>query len=889
MNFPVIGGGLFNTNVSLYGVIVGGGNNAIQGLSSEAFLGGGARNSIQASAPNSTLVGGFYNSIQQGDLDAFLGGGFTNSIQANGGYAVLVGGKGNSLNGDNSVLVGGEGNLLLQNAHDSFLGGGSNNTNTAAYAFLGGGTGNAIQQNSDNSFLGGGGGNFIGTNANSSTIGGGTGNAIQQSANGSVLVGGEENTIQDGAYDSFIGGGNGNVIGTNAYSSTIIGGNGNWIMSDIDGNTYGSVIRGGSNNTIEGDTSSAFIGGGAGNDVGINGNFATIPGGLNNYASGQYSFAAGQDAQATNDGAFVWADSQPAPFASTNNDSFNVRAQGGVHFVTGGAGVTVDGQPVGGSIAGFTIQQNSDGAPNVILGSTVNFVSSGIVGATIGGGGAPNYISYVYKNSVTADFGTVSGGDNNTASGNRATVGGGNHNTASGINATVGGGHNNTSSGEFATVGGGDINTARDYDATVGGGAGNYATNLDATVGGGGDNNAGGQYSTVPGGIYNSAFGDNSFAAGTQAKAMHKGVFVWADSQNADFLSTANDQFLIRAQGGVGINTNNPNGAALNVNGVVMAPSFQSPSGNSGGFNGGVANIASGNHSTAIGSGNTASGAASTAIGENSTASGVDSTAMGAATTASGPGSTAMGAHSTAGGRFSTAMGADTTASGDYSFAAGQNAQATNNGAFVWADSQFPNFTSTANDQFLIRAQGGVGIDTGTTIAGSLTINTNTYLDDHAIYLRGLSGVDRNHGLGYNGQTTTNFGTGQYQIDGPALWGYSGGLLGTKNGGDHAALQWNTTSVTVNGTFNNLSDRNAKQNFTSITPEQILAKVAQLPLSEWSYKMDAATRHIGPMAQDFYATFNVGTDDRHIAPVDENGVALAAIQGLNQKAGRTEG
>jgi hypothetical protein len=93
----------------------------------------------------------------------------------------------------------------------------------------------------------------------------------------------------------------------------------------------------------------------------------------------------------------------------------------------------------------------------------------------------------------------------------------------------------------------------------------------------------------------------------------------------------------------------------------------------------------------------------------------------------------------------------------------------------------------------------------------------------------------------------------------------------------------NTSSVTVNGTFNNNSDRNAKQDFAPVSPSQILDKVAQLPLSEWSYKDDPTTRHIGPMAQDFHATFNIGTDDKHLAPIDEGGVALAAIQGLNQK------
>ena len=35
------------------------------------------------------------------------------------------------------------------------------------------------------------------------------------------------------------------------------------------------------------------------------------------------------------------------------------------------------------------------------------------------------------------------------------------------------------------------------------------------------------------------------------------------------------------------------------------------------------------------------------------------------------------------------------------------------------------------------------------------------------------------------------------------------------------------------------------------------------------------------MAQDFYAAFGLGTDEKHITPLDANGIALAAIQGLN--------
>jgi len=81
-----------------------------------------------------------------------------------------------------------------------------------------------------------------------------------------------------------------------------------------------------------------------------------------------------------------------------------------------------------------------------------------------------------------------------------------------------------------------------------------------------------------------------------------------------------------------------------------------------------------------------------------------------------------------------------------------------------------------------------------------------------------------------------------------------------------------------------LSDRNAKENFAPIEPRVLLDRLASLPIQAWNYKSQSeSVRHIGPTAQDFAAAFHVGEDDRHIATVDEGGVALAAIQGLNQK------
>jgi hypothetical protein len=94
---------------------------------------------------------------------------------------------------------------------------------------------------------------------------------------------------------------------------------------------------------------------------------------------------------------------------------------------------------------------------------------------------------------------------------------------------------------------------------TVAGGGSNRADGFFASIGGGEANQAGGHWSTVAGGRQNTAAGDYSFAAGRQAKANHVGSFVWSDSGLSNFASTGNNQFLIRAAGGVGIGTNSPN------------------------------------------------------------------------------------------------------------------------------------------------------------------------------------------------------------------------------------------------------------------------------------------------------------------------------------------
>jgi hypothetical protein len=85
------------------------------------------------------------------------------------------------------------------------------------------------------------------------------------------------------------------------------------------------------------------------------------------------------------------------------------------------------------------------------------------------------------------------------------------------------------------------------------------------------------------------------------------------------------------------------------------------------------------------------------------------------------------------------------------------------------------------------------------------------------------------------------------------------------------------------------SDQNMKENFAAIDPAEILDQVVSLPIQSWSYKAHPDDKHIGPVAQDFHAAFGLnGADDTHIGTVDEGGVALAAIQGLNRKLAQKE-
>jgi hypothetical protein len=191
--------------------------------------------------------------------------------------------------------------------------------------------------------------------------------------------------------------------------------------------------------------------------------------------------------------------------------------------------------------------------PNVIGGISANRVASGTPAATICGGGLTlrnldNGAEETNPNSVSDYGGTVGGGIGNRAGNDNADF------SDAGL-ATVAGGQGNVAAGWVATVGGGGNNEARTWGSTVAGGEDNRATGPD---------------SAIPGGQKNTAGGGHSFAAGYHATVRDEdhGTFVWSDSSDTTsfFTSTGRNQFLIRADGGVGINTNTPS-VALDVYG----------------------------------------------------------------------------------------------------------------------------------------------------------------------------------------------------------------------------------------------------------------------------------------------------------------------------------
>jgi hypothetical protein len=438
---------------------------------------------------------------------AFLAG---EGHSASGNYVALPGGSGNQAEGDYSSISGGRDNIA--SGDYSSVGGGIYDSAMGVFSSVAGGTSNLSD------------GNY------STVSGGGYNHALGEA---SAIGGGSQNSSA-GDYSTIAGGGPsdpGNPTSTNnsIYDNygTIGGGGGNQVGSDnglTDDDEY-CTIGGGMNNVVS--EIYSIVGGGLNNSAG--GYAAAICGGSGNSATGNYSHvSAGSGNAADGTGATIGG-------GATNT------ASGNYTLISGGQNNTVIGQY------------------SIINGGAANNASANF--SNINGGSS---------NNTGADYAVISGGKANTASGLYSNVGGGENDTASADWSTISGGYTNKASSSYSTISGGNMNSAQGMASNVGGGENNSSMADWSSIGGGQDNSANGQYATIPGGSNNQASGSYSLAAGRNASALHDGTFVWADSNSSVFASTAENQYLISADGGVGIGTNSPS-EALEVSGTIYS------------------------------------------------------------------------------------------------------------------------------------------------------------------------------------------------------------------------------------------------------------------------------------------------------------------------------
>jgi len=427
------------------------------------------------------------------------------------------------------------------------------------------------------------------------------------------------------------------------------------------------------------------------------------------------------------------------------------------------------------------------------------------------------------------------------------------------VGATIAGGGNtgvfgtNAVLSDFGAVLGGQGNTAGGKYSTVGGllsaANGQYSTAF------GGVSTADADFATAMG--QSTASGTNSTAMG-QSTATKNNATAMGNSSATSLAATAMGSSTASGWASTALGSSSAAGVSATAAGSSTADpgaDFSAALGNSetadpyctamGRSHAGRNGLGGGAYATAMGSNSWATGFAATAMGNDTDASGDGSTAMGIGGTASGQGSISMSCgslffippvYTTASGYHALAMGSSSTASGDYSIAMGSYCLAS--GKYSFAAGQY---AQALNPGAFVWA------DT----------SPYPFYSDQVDQARFRS-------------------TGGFII----VTGVNGAGIATAG----ASLAPNATSWSV------VSDRNAKKNLQPLDTVDVLNKLAGIPITHWNYTWEADTNtpHIGPMAQDFKAAFYPNRDDKTITTLEFDGVALAAIQGLNQKLNQKE-
>ena len=837
-------------------------------------------------APN-VIGGGAGNSVSAGVSGAVIGGGGpANSAGAN--YATVAGGTGNAASGASSVVGGGSNNSATNTA--ATVPGGSGNLAGGANSFAAGQNAQALNAGafvwSDTSSLN----TFTSTAPNTvifRSVGGvGVNTNAPQSAlhvSGTIQSDGLKLTTspQSGALlvsdaagnatwqpaavralanatsPSVVGGFSNNTVGVGVFGATIAGGGGP-LGSNYVGAAYGTVGGGFDNSVI---SSYSTIGGGFQNRA--TSTYSVVGGGYNNVGSGTYSTVAGG---IQNTSGF---------YAAISGGYFN-NASGSGSFIGGGNTSVASGQES--AIAG--------GFGNVAV---------GLQSVVVGGNG----------NRASNTYSAILGGAFNTNSGLAGTIGGGSGNAVTNSYATVPGGSGNVAGAPYSFAAGRNARAVHDgsfvwadnstttplvstaanqfliranaglflsgspSDALLNVQGDTRIFDNEIFLRGGTDLNHGlGWYGTTkPWGLL-SVDGPvlYGFAGGALGTATGQKVAVYWNSLQQVGIGTDTPQQSLSVAGGLNIDQ-----AVQNNGTLANTLRFGSFSGE------------------AIGSKRSAGGAnpfgldfyANSAIRmsiENGGFVGIGTTDPKDVLELSAPDATFRVKNSNDGGlggfiedtygAFQFGMSSD---SNNVNQVAGGTKRA------------FFGFNSAGQVGSLVNSLTPSGpanfrnlLDDG---SGNMTVSPSGNLSFGQTTRQMMNLWSTIYGIGVQGFTL------YFRSDGGFAWFRQGSHNDAQNnpGGGSKLMDLSSTgNLTVSGAYFPSSDRNVKKDFADVNSREILARVAELPLKTWVYTNDAAVRHIGPMAQDFSRAFGVGMDDKHIATVDADGVALAAIQGLNQ-------
>ncbi|HEX8514904.1 MAG TPA: tail fiber domain-containing protein, partial [Bacteroidia bacterium] len=256
-------------------------------------------------------------------------------------------------------------------------------------------------------------------------------------------------------------------------------------------------------------------------------------------------------------------------------------------------------------------------------------------------------------------------------------------------------------------------------------------------------------------------------------------------------------------------------------------------------------------------------------------------------------------------GNYSFAVGYDTRASGQYSFAGGQLAKATNDNAIAFGDNALASGVSSIAIGSATIASGysaiALGRGSSASDSGAVALTYHGSAGRYAVAFGYYTKASGRNSVAMGTSASTNGYKGSFvfaditkQTTSPSTLSTADNQFMAKaSGGFIFYTDMNTTmGVTLpagGGSWASISDKNKKNNFRKVNTSDVLNKIATLEITTWNYKtQDPSIRHIGPMAQDFYALFGLGENETSISTVDIDGINMAAIQALIKVTGELE-